>query len=183
MEEGRGVWSSRRRLVPAGNGKPGGLAGIRPFRTHRKELHVSSLVPRTQETVRSVKSQDEIMGHVRRFLPSSQNCDSEASLEINPWSLASEKKQERRLPLLDWPGDSGVESRCGRRGAQHGHPPAHVAQSIQEDTPPRGGAGLPSGDGGGSVQRSCLCFSCFKTPKASGGGPKRVPYEGCCCCC
>ena len=86
-------------------------------------------------------SQDEIMGHVRRFLPSSQNCDSEASLEINPWSLASEKKQECRLPLLDWPGDSGVESRCGRRGAQHGHPRAHVAQSIQEE-PPRGGAGL-----------------------------------------
>ncbi|MXQ89049.1 hypothetical protein E5288_WYG019992 [Bos mutus] len=32
---------------------------------------------------------------------SSLNCDSEASLETNPRSLASEKKQERRLPLPD----------------------------------------------------------------------------------
>lgn len=85
-------------------------------------------------------SQDEIMGHARRFPPSSRNFDSEASLETNPWSLASEKKQERRLPLPDWPGGGGrgVESRCGQRGAQQGHPPAQAAPRERG-----GGARLP----------------------------------------
>lgn len=109
VEEGRGVWSSRTPGSP--QAREAGRTSWDPSRTHRKELHVFSLCHELRKPPRSVKSQDEIMGHVKYVSPIFQNCDSEASLEINPWSLASEKKQERRLPLLDWPGDSRVESR------------------------------------------------------------------------
>ena len=68
------------------------------------------------------------MGHVRRSPPSSQSFDSEASLETNPWSLASEKRSAAcpsRTGLVG--GGREVESRCGQRGDPAGAPPAQAA--------------------------------------------------------
>lgn len=85
------------------SGKPGGQAGIRRS-AHTKELQVSSLVPRTQETVHALSHRTRLW--VMCDAPSSRTV-TQRHPEINPWSLASEKKQERRLPLLVGLGTAG----------------------------------------------------------------------------